>query len=110
ITSFSPQETDLIEVKVEEHPIEEELNLQFRKPDLFKQENASLSFQYSQCDNTFANKFDHVKHQKTCSGDIQCQCSQCGRSFTKKAHLVTHQITHTGEKPFQCTNVTRVLH
>ncbi|CAL4122570.1 unnamed protein product [Meganyctiphanes norvegica] len=96
-----------MEVKVEEHPIEEELNQHFRKPGLFKQEKASLAFQCSQCDKSFKNKCIHMKHQTTCTGELQCQCSICGRSFTQKAELVKHQITHTGEKPLQCSQCNK---
>ncbi|CAL4072313.1 unnamed protein product, partial [Meganyctiphanes norvegica] len=106
-TSFPLQEIEFITVKVEKHPIKEELSQHFRKPDLFKQEIASLSFQCNLCGKKFAKKFKLVKHQKTCSGEIKFQCSQCVKSFTLKADLVRHQRTHTGERPFQCSQCNK---
>ncbi|XP_063814124.1 gastrula zinc finger protein XlCGF48.2-like [Pseudophryne corroboree] len=61
-----------------------------------------LIFSCVECEESFDNNIDLLKHQKTHKGKILI-CSECGKCFSYKSQLIFHKRTHTGEKPFTCS-------
>ena len=116
--------TEQLDLKIEDHPIEDEPWHYLHSIDTVKQEgNISTeemdikvdnlieteSFQYSQC----------IKSEKEFSKTTEKPyvCKHCGKSFTTQEHLSEHIRIHAGEKPYTCEHcgksfsykVTRIL-
>ncbi|CAL4066899.1 unnamed protein product [Meganyctiphanes norvegica] len=75
-----------------------------------RSELGEKTYQYCQCDKTFANKIDHEPHFMTHTSEKPHQCSQCDKTFTRKYDLNRHNLTHTGEKRHQCSHCDKKIH
>ncbi|CAL4221457.1 unnamed protein product, partial [Meganyctiphanes norvegica] len=70
-------------------------------------QSGGKSFQCSNCDMSFSNKSNLIRHVKAhtgATGGKPYQCSHCKMSFSKTFHLIIHMRIHTGEKPYQCSH------
>ena len=83
--------------------------------------------QRNECDKTFSQSFDLVRHKEIHKKPFQCneceeaftklyhlqlhktihtggsfKCDECDKTFTRLGNLAQHRFTHTGERPYQC--------
>ena len=100
-----------MDVKVEDHPIKVENNMEigFRKTSPAKIEPLQIvKHEFNQlvdnrqCDKSFTIRGDLVKHQRMHKGKKPYQGKQSDKYFIEKGHLLYHQMIHTGVKPYQC--------
>ena len=103
-----------MDVKVEEHQIKEEINMNFV---LGKSSNANMGSaqivnqESNPAHNNNVNKENNiVENQRTHSLDKPYQCSQCVNSVAKRYTLVGHQKIHTGRNHINAVSVISVLY
>ncbi|XP_029440771.1 zinc finger and SCAN domain-containing protein 2-like isoform X2 [Rhinatrema bivittatum] len=77
-----------------------------RKPGRVKVLDSSLPqqnvYECGECNESFRNTADLMKHQRTHMGLRPYECPTCTKTFSLSSNLKLHQRTHTGEKPYYC--------